>query len=118
VRDASGLFAALAATYKQLNAPFGDFGHWSEVVSTKAVKTNSPGDAVYLAWNAQLQRCGTDRDTVAGQMKTLLDAAEFGGATLDPAQATTLIGEGQALISELQSLAADSAPPAAPVCHI
>jgi hypothetical protein len=108
----------LAAAYKQLNAPFGDFGHASEIVSTKAVDTNSPGDAEYLAWDNQLQRCGSSRDTVAGQIKTVLDNVEFGGAALDQAMASTLISESQTLISQLQALSQQSTPPATTACHI
>jgi hypothetical protein len=118
VRDASSLFDRLAATYKQLNAPFGEFGHASEIVSTTAVQTSSPGDGQYLAWDEQLQRCGSARDAVAGQIKTLLDNVEFGGATLDQATASTLIGEGQTLIAQLQALSRQSTPPASPTCHI
>ena len=118
VRNASQLFNQLAAAYKQLNAPFGDFGHASEIVSTKAVETSSPGDAEYLAWDNQLQRCGSSRDTVAGQIKTVLDNVEFGGAALDQAIASTLISESQTLISQLQALSQQNTPSATTACHI
>ncbi len=117
VREASPLFDALTGTYKQLNAPFGEFDHASEIVSTKAVQTRSPGDAEYQAWDAQLRVCGNSRDAIAAQIKARLDAVEFGGATLDPATGGRLIAESRRLISQMQTLAADSAPPAAAACH-
>ena len=99
-------------------APFGAFGHASEIVSTKAVQTNLPADAEYRAWDAQLQRCGSTRDDVAGQIKMLLYNVEFGGATLDAGAASTLISESQTLISQLQALSQQSAPPPTPACHV
>jgi hypothetical protein len=117
VRAAPGRYDQLAAIYKQLNAPFGEFGHASEIVSTTAVRTDSPGDAEYHAWDEQLRRCGAIRDAVAGQIRTLLYDAEFGGAALDPTTASALISQSQTLISQLQNLAQGSTPPAARACH-
>src|SRR5262249_7445264 len=70
-------YEELEAALKQLNAPFGQFAHDAEVVSTTAVQTTSP--QVYAAWDSQLANCKTLRDQTAGPMQAILNNAAFNG---------------------------------------
>jgi hypothetical protein len=58
MRSNLSVYDALTGIYKQLNAPFGEFARASGKISTTAVQTTSPGDAVYRAWDDQLRACG------------------------------------------------------------
>src|SRR4029077_16228974 len=77
-------YEEMQAALKQLNAPFGQFGHDAEVVSTTAVQTTSP--TVYNAWDAQLASCQTLHDALATTIQTVLNNAAFNGGTIDDAQ--------------------------------
>ena len=69
----------LAGAYKQLDAAVGQFGHDSELVSTTAAESVSPGDGVAQGFDQQLQSCLTQRDTLAAQIRSTLDGAVFNG---------------------------------------
>lgn len=97
-------FTALAAAYKQLNAPFGQFGMVILQASTKALASNDAGDATYLSIEGQIQSLTAQRDSVAGQMKSLLEGAEFGGQVIANAQAQSLISQEQSLIAQAITL--------------
>ena len=71
-------FVALAQVYKQLNAPFGAFAMATLRASTKALASN---DATYNSIEGQIQALTTQRNTLAAQMISLLDGAEFNGQT-------------------------------------
>jgi hypothetical protein len=118
VRANLALYVGLTGIYKQLNAPFGEFARASEKISTKAVQTTAPGDAVYNAWDGQLRGCGEVRNAVADAIKVLLDRASFAGAALDAGRAMKLIDASTGLIDQIKALASDSAPPATPACHV
>jgi hypothetical protein len=47
----------LARVYKMINAPFGDLGRNSLIVSTAALSSNTANDAMYTAWR-QRSRTG------------------------------------------------------------
>jgi hypothetical protein len=118
VRANLALYVGLTGIYKQLNAPFGEFARASEKISTKAVQTTSPGDAVYNAWDGQLRGCGEARNAVADAIKVLLDRASFAGAALDAGRAMKLIDASTRLIDQIKALASGTAPPATPACHV
>jgi len=81
----------LAQSYKQINAPVGKLGLTTLQVSTTALESNLPGDSTYTSLENQLASITIMRDTVAGHMIAILEAAEFGG------------GNGQAPTSALVS---------------
>src|SRR5262249_55094224 len=88
----------LSAVYKQLNASFGSFAMDTLTASTKALASNDGGDATYIAIEGQIETLTAQRDTLAGQIKAKLDAATFGGQTLDEQQAKHLIDQAQSLL--------------------
>ena len=109
VRDNLGRFQQLMAVLKQLNAPFGQFGHDAEVVSTRAVKTDDPD--TYDQWSAQLASCRDARNAVAGQIQSILNDATFKGGSIQSNQVGQLNGQANNLISKMHDLSEDSSPP-------
>jgi hypothetical protein len=95
----------LIPVYKQLNAPFGSFGLDTLVASTRALKSDSPGDATYTSIENRIQDLTGQRDALATKIRNALDAAEFGGRGL-PASATTWIRQAQDLLMQAAALAA------------
>jgi len=107
-------YEELEAALKQLNAPFGQFAHDAEVVSTTAVQTTSP--QVYAAWDSQLANCKTLRDQTAGPMQAILNNAAFNGGAIDDAAAGALIASADQLIGNMHTLAGMNTPPSFMVC--
>jgi hypothetical protein len=97
-------FVALARTYKQLNAPFGEFAMATLKASTKALASNDPNDATYNSIEAQIQSLTAQRDQVAAEMKAALNGAEFEGQPFNGVKASALVVEGSVLITEAKQL--------------
>ncbi len=95
----------LGEVYKQLNAPFGEFGMSMLEASTCAIKSSSTNDGTYTSIENQIQLLTATRDELASQMKALLDAAAFGGQAINEQQAKLLIDRGEALLEQANELA-------------
>ncbi|MGA9722119.1 MAG: hypothetical protein WBQ86_06685 [Candidatus Binatus sp.] len=95
---------SLGAAYKQINAPFGQLGMDSLKVSTFALSSSDP--TTYLTLEQQIQEWTMERDSIAGQMKAMLEGAAFGGQAIDETQAKSLITEADSLVSQASSVAA------------
>jgi len=91
-------FIALAQTYKQLNAPFGEFAMDILKSSTFALASNDAGDATYNSIEGQIDSLTSQRDAVSTQMKALLEGATFNGQAFSNAQAQALIAQGKSLL--------------------
>ena len=102
------IITQLAQVYKQINAPVGQLGLDSLKVSTKAIKSNDPGDTTYTNLENQLTSITTQRDALASQMITMLEGAEFNAQPVDATQAQQLIDQGNALLQQVSKLAANS----------
>jgi hypothetical protein len=100
----SARFIELAQTYKQLNAPFGQFAMDTLKSSTLALASNDAGDATYNSIEGQIQSLTSQRDTLSTQMKTLLNGAAFNGQAFSDSQAQSLIGQGQSLLAQAHAL--------------
>ena len=109
-------FEQLAAAYKQLDAPFGQFDHDSEIVSTTGAESVSPGDQVYQAFDQQLSACAAQRNVLATQMNSALHAAEFANTPLNDPQAQTMVGQANSLIGNMHALSQMAVPPGYTVC--
>jgi hypothetical protein len=107
---------ALGAVYKQLDAPFGQFGQDSETVSTRAVQSTSPGEATYKGFDRQLEQCASARETVAGEINRLLSGVEFEGAHVSDAEVVKLAVKGGVLIGQMDLLAHLPQPPQQSIC--
>jgi hypothetical protein len=107
---------ALGAIYKQLDAPFGQFGHDSEIVSTHAVQSSSPKEATYRGFDQQLEACARQRNTVAGEIDKLLTGVEFEGAGVPEPSLWELAARGAWLIGQMHLLSQLPSPPQHLVC--
>lgn len=96
----------MAQVYKQIDASVGDLGLASLVVSTRALESNSPGDGTYTSLENHLIAITTQRDRIASQMSAMLEGATFGGQAVNVGQAKSLIAQGQALLNQVNTLAA------------
>ena len=73
-------FQLLASVYKQLNATLGSFGQETLRVSTKAPASgDASDDSDYERLENQLSALTTQRDSIADEIRTALDGAEFKG---------------------------------------
>jgi hypothetical protein len=100
-----GNFVPLAQVYKQLNASFGAFDMDILHASTRALAANDAGDATYSSIEGQIQSLTSQRDALAGQIKSALDGATFNGQVLSNAQASSLMAQAQSLLDQAHTLA-------------
>jgi hypothetical protein len=97
-------FDVLAATYKQLNAPFGQFGMATLKASSKALASNDAGDATYNSIENRIASLTSRRDALASEIKQALNGAEFNGKPINLFKALDLIVRGNVLIGEANHL--------------
>jgi hypothetical protein len=96
----------LGQVYTQLEAAVGKFGLDTLAASTRALASNSPGDATYATIEGQLTSLGAARDALAGQIQALLTGAEFGGQPLSTSKTgSKLIAQANALLAQAGALA-------------
>jgi hypothetical protein len=99
------LFELLSTVYKQLNAPIGDFGQRTLSISTAALASgNATDDSKYTFFENSLASLTAQRDTVAEQIRGVLDAAAFQGQPIDPRVALKLSGQAQGILLEIDLL--------------
>jgi hypothetical protein len=109
VHNGYGIVLQLAQTYKQLNATVGQLGLDSLAISTRAVDSgSSANDSTYTNLENQLSSITTQRNALAAQMIAMLENAEFNGQSIDKAQAQSLIAQGQTLLSQVHTMAAEA----------
>ena len=96
-------FTLLAQTYKQLNAPLGS-SHVTLRASTKALASNDPGDATYNSIEGKIQSLTTRRDSLATEIKGVLDGAEFNGQPINTLKALVLVMRASILLGEASVL--------------
>jgi hypothetical protein len=99
----------LGAIYKQLDAPFGQFGTNILVASTNAVKGGSSADdSTYTSISNQILSLTSQRDALADEIRTGLNNAEFSGIKLKDNQIKDWLKAAQDLIDQSAALAAAS----------
>jgi hypothetical protein len=110
-------YEELAAAYKQLDAPFGEFGLGTLDADTTALATgSSSSDASYTDTTSQLQACENQRTALVAQIQPVIDAAESGTAPVSNREASSLIGRADRLIGDAKFLAGASTSPRFTVC--
>jgi len=94
--------------YEEINAPTGQFAMSTLTISTHALESHTTGDATYTYVEGQLSSMGTQRDSIASQMNAILQSVFSGNhhGNIDSAQAGSLIGQGQSLLTQANTLAA------------
>jgi len=95
----------LGDVYEQVNAPFGQFAMDTLTASTKALASNDAGDATYTSIEGQIQTLTSQRDALASQIRSALNAAAFDGQALDEQQAKGWIDQANELLSQAHTLA-------------
>ena len=91
--------AALAAAYKEINAPLGRLGLRTLTgISTAAL---SGDDSTYTALEAQIRDITTRRNEIAGRMIDMLENAAFAHRPVDEGQAWRLIAAANDLLASV-----------------
>ncbi len=104
ISDNGAAFVALAAAFKQINAPLGQLGKDSLKISTVALNGNDPHDATYNRLEQQLSNITFARDVLAARMLNLLEDAEFNGKRISEFEARPLVAEAALLLAYVHLL--------------
>ncbi|MBV8430016.1 MAG: hypothetical protein JO244_02560 [Solirubrobacterales bacterium] len=115
IRVSRRAYDQLSGVYKQLTAPFGEFGTDTLAADSSGVESSSPGDSAYTGMDSQLQACASARDALAAQIEPVLEAAETGQRPVENWQAWSLGRQASELIRDVDGLASGP-PPAGNVC--
>ena len=108
LRDHTPVLSKFTDLYKQINAPFGQLGMDSLKVSTVALASgDSANDDIYLKLTKKIKNWTWKRDTIAEEMRAMLDGAAFKHEPFDGVIARRLINHAEALLEEVSSCAAD-----------
>ena len=102
IEDRQEDFIELARIYKQLNAPKGELGRASLVWANRAV--TSP-DKTYARYLKQIADITEARDKLAGEIKTVLNNAEFHGQPVSEGNEDGLGHRAKELIDRVKDLA-------------
>jgi hypothetical protein len=106
VGESSKTLTQLGVVYKQVTAPFGAFAKDTLVASTKALASgDSTDDSTYTSLEGKIESLTAERDGVAGQMRSALNAAAFGGTAPSDKQLKSLIAMGNDLLARAHALA-------------
>ena len=103
-------YEQLAAAYKQLNAPFARAATASLIYSTQSVRSNSTNDQAYQTYLSNMASWTSSRNSVAGQMRALLNNAEQ-GTSFDTSNVSSLVSQANALTGQMQSWAGQTVAP-------
>jgi hypothetical protein len=106
VRQHLGVAQQLGDVYKQLNAAFGSFAMDTLKASTTALASGSAADdSTYNSITTKITNLTKQRNTLAGQIKSALDAYAFGSQPLDVHQAQGWITQANGLLAQATKLA-------------
>jgi hypothetical protein len=95
----------LGEVYKQLNAPFGEFGMSTLDASTRAIKGGSASDdSTYTSIENRILSLTTARDQLASQIRAALDHAAFDGQAINEQRAKHLIDQAEDLLDQANDL--------------
>jgi hypothetical protein len=97
-------YEQLAAALKRIDAPVGPLALASLAASTRAVESDTPLDAAYLAYQARAASLLARRDALAGRMRDQLETAAFAGGRLSPNVVSDESAQAEALVAEAGSL--------------
>ena len=89
----------LAAAYKAINAPIGELGRRTLMLSTRALAGD---DATHNALEAQIGSVTAQRNAIADRMIAILEAAAFNGAHVNEEEARDLIDAADRLIDSVR----------------
>jgi hypothetical protein len=96
--DDEDSYVRLAVAYKQITAPVGELAMKTLDKATMGMNSNDPADAGYNNWLKFIAGLTLQRDALAAQIKTVLDAAAFGGGEFDDELAEQLARKAEAML--------------------
>jgi hypothetical protein len=102
IRQSRENFVELAEIYKQLNAPLGALGRASLVYANRSV---TGVDTAYARYLAKISDITNQRDSLAGNIKTVLNGAAFGNQPVDERSEDGLGRRARELIDLVRDLA-------------
>jgi hypothetical protein len=94
-------FVELAEVYKQLNAPLGELGRASMLYANRSI---TDVDTAYARYLSKISDITNQRNSLAGEIKTVLDAAAFGNRPVDEGSEDGLGHRARALIDRVKDL--------------
>src|SRR6516162_5538967 len=109
VRNDFEKLVRLGRVYKRINAPFGELAQKTLKISTAALVSNAPSDAVYTQLEGKLEAWRDRRDTLASQMRDILEGAAFHNNGVDDDQVEDLIEKADTLLDQVRACAEDTA---------
>jgi hypothetical protein len=105
LRPESSLVRRLGEVYSQIEAPVGEFGLDTLTASTRALASDSAGDATYTSIENQLASLGNERDAIRSRMSAELLGAAFYGQPVNGHEVKTLIAAADQLLAQAATLA-------------
>jgi hypothetical protein len=102
-------FVALDRAYATLNDPLGRLGRDSLVFATQAIRST---DTTYENYLDAMGTVTAKRDALAREMNARLEAFTFAHRPIEPTEASALKDRADALVGEVEDLAARSIGPA------
>ena len=72
--------------------------------STIALASNDGGDATYTSIEGQIDSLTNQRNTLATQIKAVLDGAAFSGQVISASTASSLTSQAQSLLDQAHDL--------------
>jgi hypothetical protein len=102
IRQRQENFTELADAYKQLNAPLGELGRASLVYANRSVTDT---DKVYARYLDKIGDITNERNKLANEIKSVLDAAAFGNRPVSEESEDGLGRRARALIDKVKDLA-------------
>jgi hypothetical protein len=102
IRKGAEDFKELARVFKQLNAPKGRLGRASLVWSNRSITSS---DKVYASYLKRIGEITEQRNKLAGQIKTVLNNAEFHDKAVDEFAQIDLTVRAKILIDQVEDLA-------------
>jgi len=101
----------LGVIYKQINAPFGQLSFDVLAASTRALASGSQTeDSTYAAISDRIAALTARRDTLAGEMRDVLNEAAFGDHLASTSEIENLTMEGKTLLMQAHQLGAAGSP--------
>jgi hypothetical protein len=80
--------------------------------STLGITSNSPNDSTYNMVEGVIESWNAQRDSIAKQIKSQLEGAEFGGLPINEGDAAPLIRRAQRLLAEARKCSVTHSEPA------